>query len=82
MTIEQLLSEVQSSGLLVNNLFQLDDGGWRCSLRDESGGYGFGDGEDAAAAIRSALFSAKNGNCSSFIENAIAEDALAEFLKL
>jgi len=37
MTLEELLEEVKDRGLLVNNLFQLDDGSWQCNLRKVDG---------------------------------------------
>jgi hypothetical protein len=37
MTLEELLQEVKDQGLLLNNLFQLDDGRWQCNLRQDKG---------------------------------------------
>ena len=35
MNFHDLLDEVEEREMLVNNLFQLDNGTWRCSLRSK-----------------------------------------------
>jgi hypothetical protein len=50
------------AGLLLNNLFQMPGGTWRCNVRREDGtGMDFGDGASPPAALRAALSKAEGG---------------------
>ena len=58
MTIEDAFAEVARRGLLVNNLFQLNSGQWRASLRApglNAPTYMFANAETPTAAMRKAL---------------------------
>lgn len=56
------LNSIAAAGWLVNNLYQLDDGSWRASLRKPTfgGDYftGFGEGDDLESALIEAFASA------------------------
>ena len=55
MTLEEALAEVASCGLLVNNLFQQENGEWTCSLRDRDNGADFATASTPQQAVMGAL---------------------------
>ena len=64
-TLDQLVKEVQEQGFLINNLFQLEDGSWRCSLLQllksqpiSKGFYEYGDGSTPEDALLNAAYNA------------------------
>lgn len=50
-----VLGTFSAAGVKCNNLFQLDDGTWRCNVRDAQGTYEFFDHPDAIEAMKGAL---------------------------
>lgn len=56
MALEDLLAEVASRGLRLNNLFELPGGGWQANLTDGERFWEFGKGDTAIAALRAALY--------------------------
>jgi hypothetical protein len=66
-TLSEVLVDIAMSGLLVNNMFQRDDGRWQVNLRrpprEEGGGevYDFGLGSTLVEAARVALAQAQSG---------------------
>jgi hypothetical protein len=60
MTLEDLVAELYRSGLRLNNLFQLQDGTWRCNVRsnNEAHGWNYFDAETPSAAVRGAILKA------------------------
>lgn len=57
MTFEDCLALLESSapGCLLNNLFQLSSGSWRCNLRTLESAFDFFDGPTPSAAILGAI---------------------------
>lgn len=53
--IESLLAEAAADGWLVNNLYQLDSGHWRCNFRRADFFTNFATAETCVDAIRDAL---------------------------
>lgn len=53
--IEALLAEAAADGWLVNNLYQLDSGRWRCNFRRADYFTAFATADTADGAIRDAL---------------------------
>lgn len=57
MSIEKIVADMNAAGFKINNLFQLDEGFWRCNLRsDRTGGtfYDFANGTTMLDALRKA----------------------------
>lgn len=57
-TIAAMIAEVNAAGYYFNNLFQLQDGSWRCNLRSEvmtPSWSQFGNGPDPATAVAETL---------------------------
>lgn len=54
-SIEELLATVRSRGWKLNNLIELDNGTWLCSLRDHLRGYEIGRGSTPQEALTLAL---------------------------
>lgn len=68
--LEAVLSEISSSGFLVNNLFQLYDGRWRASLRKEDTfAYDFGEGISPTDALLRALSASLNSSGTPIVRN-------------
>lgn len=57
-TVDQLIRKVQEDGFLINNLFQLHEDRWRCSLRKEPDFYEYGEGDSPEVALLNALYNA------------------------
>lgn len=55
MTVEQVIDDINLRGLLVNNLFQRDDGTWQANVRGPDCFSQFGRGATPAAALQDAL---------------------------
>ena len=49
------LSDAEASGLLINNLFQLEDGTWRANFRTPSKGHDYREASTLEGVVRSAL---------------------------
>jgi hypothetical protein len=56
MDLENLFRLVTQRGLLVNNLFQLDERRWQANVTDNSRYWEFGRGETPQEALSAALF--------------------------
>jgi len=54
-TLDELLAEITHAKLRVSNLFQLDDGTWRCNLRNSTLAFSFYDHPNPTAAVRGAI---------------------------
>lgn len=56
-SLEEILAPIAKRGWLLNNLFQLDSGVWRCSIRNavDRVAYEFGDGASPSQAVQAAL---------------------------
>ena len=58
--IEETIAKIQSLGFKINNLFQLDEGGWQSNLRRVDGDtHEWGRGKTPQAALEAALETAK-----------------------
>jgi len=56
MLLEELISQVHSRQLRLNNLFQLDERRWRANVTDGQRFWEFGEGDGPKAALQAALF--------------------------
>jgi hypothetical protein len=57
--ISTLLDEIADRGWFLNNLFQRNDGSWRCNLRDYTVATGWGQGHSSTVAIEAAMASSE-----------------------
>lgn len=63
MTLEDLVAEISAAGLLLNNLFQLNSGLWRASLRNKASiNFHFYDGRSPTEAVRGAIRASTPGS--------------------
>lgn len=76
MTLEQAFDSVKAAGLLFNNLFQLDNGMWRCNLRSSTDWFAFGEGVTPSLAIAAAT--KKNVSISKKTGSNLADEISAE----
>lgn len=60
MSIDRILQDAYASGFKLNNFFQLDNGRWRASFRDEVFGYAWGEDEFPDRALMFAYGEAKS----------------------
>lgn len=71
MTLDDLFSEIATNGWLVNNLFQIDSGLWRCNLRKvvDDGSF-FSDWAEAPSATEALEIAIVNMAEAEFVVNA------------
>ena len=53
--LEDLIAEVNGRGLRINNLFQLENGGWQSNITDGERFWEFGRGDTPTAALLAAM---------------------------